>query len=289
MVVGRRGEERTDRDVDAARFLVRVLAVSEVRLVDDLGQPGQAAITQAGPLDQRLEGAVLSLMAQLHPGGVERDGVVRELRRRREHEDRLGIDEALDQPRRGDTVDVGTRAGDPPTTAKLGQIERRRLLGAGRLRASGAHGDGLLDTPDLGAAGGVEEVDVTNPLVVLGNASQLLLGAERGRLRFLVELLEHLAVARRELAVVPVARLVEEPEHLAGAEVLDLLDADQRGVAPVPLDLLREPLEVFVPLGRVGQQIGGALEGHRAQRPQPPPHADAEARGGGRQPDQQEE
>ena len=31
MVVGRRGEERTDRDVDAARFLVRVLAVPEVR------------------------------------------------------------------------------------------------------------------------------------------------------------------------------------------------------------------------------------------------------------------
>src|SRR4029453_6107039 len=113
MVVGRCREEGTDRDVDAARFLVRVLAVSKGGPVARLGQSGEEAITQAGPLDQRLEGAVLSLMAQLHSRGVEGDGVLRELRRRREHEHRLGVDEALDQPRRGDAVDVRTRAGDP--------------------------------------------------------------------------------------------------------------------------------------------------------------------------------
>src|SRR4030095_4665726 len=150
-------------------------------------------------------------MAQLHSRGVEGDGVLRELRRRREHEHRLGVDEALDQPRRGDAVDVRTRAGDPAPAAKLGQVEGQRLLGAGRLRTTGAHGNGLLDTPDLGAAGGVEQVDVTTPWMILGNAGELFLSVDRYRLRFPVQLLEHLAVARRQMAVVLVARLVEDP------------------------------------------------------------------------------
>src|SRR5262249_34438876 len=95
VVVGRGGQERADGDVDPPRLLVRVLAVPEVRLVHDLSQPGQAPIAQARPLDQRLERAVLAVVAQLHAGGVEGDGVLRKLRRRREGERRLGVDEAL--------------------------------------------------------------------------------------------------------------------------------------------------------------------------------------------------
>src|SRR5207245_1836082 len=80
---------------------------------NDLGEAGQAAVAQPPSLDQRLERAVLAVMAQLHAGRVERDGVLRKLRGRREHEHGLRVDEALDQPRRGDAIDVGTRAGDP--------------------------------------------------------------------------------------------------------------------------------------------------------------------------------
>src|SRR4029077_16130392 len=133
-----------------------------------------------------------------------RDGVLRKLRRGREHEDRLGIDEALDQPRRGDTVDVRAGAGDPPPAAKLGQVEARRLGGTWRFRTSSAHGDNLLETPDLGAAGGVEEVDLTDTSMFFRKARNLVGHARPRGLRFSVEVLEHLPVTHGELAEVPI-------------------------------------------------------------------------------------
>jgi len=48
VVVGRRGEQRADRHVDAARFLVRILTVAKVRFVDHLGQASEAAVAQHG-------------------------------------------------------------------------------------------------------------------------------------------------------------------------------------------------------------------------------------------------
>jgi hypothetical protein len=131
VVVGRRGEQRADCDVYAARFLVRILPVSQVSLVNDLGQPHETAVAQPCPLDQRLERAVLALMTELYTGRVERNRVLRELRRRREDELRPRIDEALDQPCRRDAVYVGTGARDSPLTAKLGEIEDRPLFAAG--------------------------------------------------------------------------------------------------------------------------------------------------------------
>src|SRR5437867_1130038 len=65
VVVGGGGEQRADRDVDPARFLVRVLPVPQIRLVDDLRQARETPVAQAGALDQRLERAVLTLVAQL--------------------------------------------------------------------------------------------------------------------------------------------------------------------------------------------------------------------------------
>jgi hypothetical protein len=289
VVVGRRGEQRSDRHVDAAGFFVRVLAVAKVGLVNDLGEPGEPAIAQARPLDQRLEGAVFALMAQLHAGGVERDGILRKLRRRREDEHRLGIDEALDQPGGGDAIDVWPRASDPLPPAKGRQIEGRPGLGADRFRTSGPHGKGLLETSDLGAAGGGEEVDGTNSSMVLRKAGERVVHPRPRGLRFPVEAVEHLAVAHGELPVIAVAGLVEEARDGGRAHVLDLLDADERRVPPTPLDLLREPLEVLVPLRRVGEQICGTLEGDGAERAESSPHAHAQARRRRRQPDQQEE
>src|SRR5262245_33036194 len=76
VVIGRRREERTDGDVDPARLLVRILAVAQVRLVHEFAEAYQAAVAEARPLDQRLERAVLALVAQLHAGGIEGDGVL---------------------------------------------------------------------------------------------------------------------------------------------------------------------------------------------------------------------
>ena len=59
----------------------------------DFREPHQAPITQAGPLEQGLERAVLTLMAELHARRIERDRVLWKLRRRREDELGLGIDE----------------------------------------------------------------------------------------------------------------------------------------------------------------------------------------------------
>src|SRR5262249_5091870 len=162
----------------------------------------------------------------------------------------LGIDEALDQPRRRDTVDVRTWPGDPTPPAELGEIEAGSRFGAPRFGTSGAHGNGLLEPPDLGAPGGVEEVDVREPLVILGAAEELVRG--RGDHCFLVRVLGDLAVAKGGLAEVAIARLVKEPQHTPRAHILDLLDPDQRRVAAVPLALLGEPLEILVAVRGVG-------------------------------------
>ena len=165
----------------------------------------------------------------------------------------------------------------------LREIEGGRLLAAVGFRTSGAHGDGLLETLDLGAAGGVEEVDVANALVVLGEPGQLPVDARARGGGLPLESLEHLAVARGELPVVRVARLVEQANDVRPAHVLDLLDADQGRLAPLALDLLGKPLEVLVTVRRVRQQVGRALERDGAQRAQPAPHAHAQARRGRRQ------
>src|SRR5262249_2128004 len=121
MVVRRGRKQRADRHVDAARLLVWELAVPQIRLVHDFSEAREAAISQLSTLDQRLERAVLAVMAELDAGGVEGDGVLWKLRRRREDEHRGGIDEALDEPRGRDPIDVGSRAGDPTLAAELGE------------------------------------------------------------------------------------------------------------------------------------------------------------------------
>jgi hypothetical protein len=116
------------------------------------------------------------------------------------------------------------------------EVEGGPLLAAGGLRSSGARGDGLLQPAHLGADGRVEEVEIADPLMLLGEPRQLRLdaGAPRGRLAAL-EALQDLAIAHGELLVVPVAGLVEELPDLGRRDVLDLVDADERRVAALAL------------------------------------------------------
>ncbi len=224
-------------------------------------------------------------MAELHARRVVGDRILGKFGRRSEDEHRLGIDESLDEPGRRDPVDVGPGPGDPSAPAQGGQIEpglRLRLLWT-----PGPHGNGLLQTPHLGASGSVEEIDVADPLMLLRQAHQLLLGLRAHVLA--LEALQQAPVPHRKLPVLAVTGLVEELQHVTRADILDLLHPDEGGLAAVPLDLLREPLEVLVPLRGVREQVRRPLERHRSHRPQAPPDAHAQTRRGWRHAHEEQE
>jgi len=124
--------------------------------------------------------------------------------------------------------------------------------------------------------------------MVLGKPPELLVepGARLVGFRAL-EILQQLAVASGDVFVVRVPRVMEQPEHFRRRHVLDLLNANQRRLPTVPLDLLGEPLKILVPLRRVGQEIRRALQRHRAERAQTAPDPHAQARRPRRHPDQE--
>src|SRR5437016_4226852 len=85
-VAPRPREEPADREVDAARLGAPILVIAQVHLVHDLGELPEALVAEPAALDQGLEGAVLTLMPELRPEGVEQDRVRRELVRAGEDE-----------------------------------------------------------------------------------------------------------------------------------------------------------------------------------------------------------
>src|SRR5207247_8767720 len=108
-----RREEPADREIDPARLIARELAIAKVRLMDNLSESRQAAISKACPLEECLEGAVIPDVAELGAGRIERDGFLGKLPWVREHERRVGIDESLDEARRGHAGPRGTAPRDP--------------------------------------------------------------------------------------------------------------------------------------------------------------------------------
>src|SRR5262249_1211775 len=210
VIVGRGGEQSPHRDIDTARLFVGILSVSQVRLMDDLRESLQAPIVEAGSLHQRLERAVLALMAQLYARRVERNRIVWKLGGRREQKLRFGVDESLDQPRRRDAIDVRSWTRHPSAPFEFREIEGGLLLTPHWFRTPSPHGDDLLETPYLGSTRGPEEVDVTNALVILGKTCQLLVHSRALGRGLLLELLEEFSIPRGELAIVVIARLVEQ-------------------------------------------------------------------------------
>src|SRR5262249_56463655 len=67
MVVCIRGKEPADHEIDSSCLVARKLAVPQISLVDDFGEAGEAAIPKPGPLEERLEGAVLPHRAEFGP------------------------------------------------------------------------------------------------------------------------------------------------------------------------------------------------------------------------------
>ena len=104
----------------------------------DRRQAQQRLGGEAQLLDHGVEGAGLAAMAPEHVLDVERRGVEplrhgRDLGRRHEQEHGSGIDEAADQPRAGDAVDLGPRPRHPDRAAAA--VARRQL--GRRARAAG--------------------------------------------------------------------------------------------------------------------------------------------------------
>src|SRR5207249_9513359 len=89
------------------------LAVVQVGLVHDLRDDPHAPVLDAEALDECLEGAILAVVSEIGPEDVERHALARGVRGIGEAELRVGVAEALDEPRRGDAVDVRARTGDP--------------------------------------------------------------------------------------------------------------------------------------------------------------------------------
>ena len=158
MVVLARGEQAAEREVNAARLLALELVVAQVGGVHDLGERGEPPVAEPGAPQQRLERAVLARVAELGADDVERDRLRRQRVGWREQELGIRVDEALDEPRRGDTVDVRARARDPAPPAQ--RLERRGgRAGRGRAGRAQAKLDGLAQALDLAPARRVEEVD----------------------------------------------------------------------------------------------------------------------------------
>src|SRR2546425_11896198 len=161
-----RREEPADREIDPARLVSRELAVAKVRLVDDLRETREAAIPQPGPLQEGLEGAVVADVAELGPGRIERDGLLGTLPRVREHECRVGIDESLDEPGRGDAVHVGTATRDPLAPSEVAEIARGLLSSLRFLGWSCAHVDRLPQPLDFCALRRLEKIELVKLLVI---------------------------------------------------------------------------------------------------------------------------
>src|SRR5262245_28800171 len=129
VVILRRGlRQRPDRQVDAGRLVSRELAVVQIRLVDDLGDELHTPVLEPEPPHQRLERAVLAVVAEVGAQHVERNALARGVRGVGERERRVGVAEALDEPRRGDAVDVRPRPRYPRSPARR---QRRGMAAPG--------------------------------------------------------------------------------------------------------------------------------------------------------------
>src|ERR1700682_2615234 len=227
VVIWIRGEKPAESQVDPARLGARELPVAKVRLVNDLGEMREPAVPKAGPLDERLERAIVPDVAELGLRGVEGDRVRGELAGASEEERCLRIDEPLDQPGRRDAVDMGTWTRDPPaspegTEVKCGPVRACRLFG----RAL-THVNCLPQSLDFGASWRVEEVELPKLLEVLGELGQVPVDPRTRGGGLPLEGLDHLPVAGRELPILRIAGLMEQANDVRTAHVLNLVDTEQ--------------------------------------------------------------
>ena len=242
--------------------------------------------------EQHLEGAAVALVRELGLEHVEPKlaGLGDVALGGHELEAGLRVDEAPDEPGRGDPVDVDTRARHPGPALELAEASpscRRRLR------------ESLLVQPALEleeepfsrlAAVGTEEVD-------RGDLGEPRLQARELRLRLRAPLRQRIVAERRgdgaellgEFLVILITRSVEQGPNLLIGEALDEPGLADDRLAAALHDLAQEPLEVLLRLGRRGERVDGVLDRDGADALEPPPDLDPQVGGLGRQlVDQQE-
>ena len=190
-----------------------------------------------------------------------------------EAEPRLGVDEAADQPRAGDPVDVDAAPRDPRPPA---HVRARRFPAPPSSWGAGARMDRVRGVSTRSAAAGAEEVqlhDLGQPLTKtnqrgLGrlSRSRLLSTAARGGL-------QRAGLAAQQL-VVGVARGVEERLHGIVGKAFDEARFADRRVATAGHDLAPDPLEVLERLLVPRQHVDGVLDRNRAEPLQTPADLD---------------
>src|SRR5215467_1664633 len=144
VVVGVAGGKRADGQIHAGRLLAGELAVSQIGLVHDLRDDLDPPILDAEALDQGLEGAVLTVTAEVRPEHVEGNALARGVR---EGELRIGIAEAANEPGGGEAIDVGPRPRHPgASTGGQGGAVTSASRTRTRLRRAEPLGRGLPET-----------------------------------------------------------------------------------------------------------------------------------------------
>src|SRR5262249_10025557 len=165
----------------------------------------------------------------------------------------VGVDEALDEPRAGDPVDVDPLAGDPRPASEVAQLRDVRR----RLRVGGPRWPQLLlgcakQVLELGAPRRAEVIDRDDLLQALPAPRQtdfrLGMALRRDLAGLLLGLGERVDEPPRELRGLDVVALAREAELLLDGVVGDASDEAglaQRGFAAVGRDLVRDPFQVL--------------------------------------------
>src|SRR4029079_19388786 len=100
------------------------LPILEIDVVHDLADAPQRWIQEPEPLDDDLEGAAVAVVCELGVEHVEADltRLQAVALRRDELEGDVRVQEAPDQPRGGDPIDVDPLAGHPGPPTELGRV-----------------------------------------------------------------------------------------------------------------------------------------------------------------------
>src|SRR5215813_1592857 len=119
LVIVRRGLHKTvDREINTRGLVAGELAVMQVRLMDDLGDRFDAPVLDPEAFDEGLERAVLAVMAKVCAEHIKPDPLTRSVSRVGKGKLCVRIAEALNEPGRGDPVDVQPGPGDPRAAAR---------------------------------------------------------------------------------------------------------------------------------------------------------------------------
>src|SRR3954471_1488607 len=257
-----------NQGANAGRLLAPELLILEVDVVHDLPDGAQRRVAEAGAAQQDLKRAAVALVRELGFEHVEAQlaGLPPVAFGRQDLEPPLGVDEAADQPRGGDPVDVNARTGDPRAPVKIGQSHRSPLVLLGDLRLC----DSFFAQPLLQAR--EQAIDCIAPVrpEKVDRDHVIVAGLEALKLRLALDALlsEGKRIEREgkrprlfgEFFVVRVARDPEQFFDLLVRETSDELCLADQTLSILVLNFLQEPLKILLGLLARRQRVDRVLD-----------------------------